>query len=129
MVDEGRADAMSDFRKTAEIFRSGAETLPQEYLTSQEIFAQEEERIFSSHWLCAGHQNQIGKPGDYFLQTVAGESLIFGFSLDTPNHFRIGLMLFLVSKERLILIVNWHKRPACAKFIFVFPQFVFHESD
>jgi len=75
-VDEGRADAMSEFRKTAETFRSGAKTLPQQYLSSQEVFAREQERIFSGRWLCAGHQNQIGNAGDYFLQRVAGESLI-----------------------------------------------------
>ena len=51
-------------------------TLPQRYLVSPEIFAQEQERILSTQWLLAGHQNQIAKAGEYFLLDVAGESLI-----------------------------------------------------
>jgi Rieske 2Fe-2S family protein len=68
--------AMSAFRKTAETFTSGAKTLPQSYLVSPEVFAKEQAQIFSNHWLCVGHQSQLAKPGDYFVQEVAGESLI-----------------------------------------------------
>src|SRR5713101_7369868 len=68
--------AMPAFRKAAETFTPGAKTLPQSYLISQDVFAQEQERIFSTQWLCAGHQSQIAKAGDYFVQEVAGESLI-----------------------------------------------------
>src|SRR4030095_3623113 len=68
--------AMSAFRKTAETFTSGAKTLPQSYLVSPEVFAKEQAQIFSNHWLCVGHPSQLGKPGDYFVQEVAGESLI-----------------------------------------------------
>src|SRR5437762_3062061 len=67
---------MSAFRKTAETFASGARALPQRYFVSPEIFAQEEERIFSRQWLCIGHQSQIPNAGDYFVQDVIGESLI-----------------------------------------------------
>jgi Rieske 2Fe-2S family protein len=51
-------------------------SLPQKYFVSPELFAQEQERIFAREWLLVGHQSQIAKPGDYFVQTVAGESLI-----------------------------------------------------
>jgi glycine betaine catabolism A len=64
------------FRKTAESFTAGAKTLPQRYFVSAEVFAAEQERIFAQQWVCVGHQSQIGKPGDYFLQDAAGESLI-----------------------------------------------------
>jgi Rieske 2Fe-2S family protein len=64
------------FRKTAESFTSGATTLPQRYFISEEVFAKEQERVFSAQWLCVGHQSQIARAGDYFLQDVAGESLI-----------------------------------------------------
>ena len=67
---------MPAFRKTAETFTSGAKTLPLSYLVSQEVFAKEQERVFSTQWLCVGHQSQIAKAGDYFVQEVAGESLI-----------------------------------------------------
>jgi len=67
---------MSEFRKTAETFTSGARTLPRRYFVSQEIFKEEQERIFSKQWMCVGHQNEIGNAGDYFIQEFAGESLI-----------------------------------------------------
>lgn len=67
---------MARFRKTAEDFVPGTKTLPQRYFVSDELFAKEREQIFSKCWLCVGHQTQIARPGDYFLQQIAGESLI-----------------------------------------------------
>jgi Rieske 2Fe-2S family protein len=64
------------FRKTADTFAPGATTLPQRYFISPEVFAQEQAAIFSAQWVLVGHQSQIGKAGDYFVQEVAGESLI-----------------------------------------------------
>jgi Rieske 2Fe-2S family protein len=64
------------FRKTAETFTAGAKTLPQRYFVSPEIFAKEQEVIFSGQWVCVGHQSEIAKAGDYFVREVAGESLI-----------------------------------------------------
>ena len=64
------------FRKTSETFTPGAKSLPQRYLLSPEVFATEQERIFSNQWLCVGHQSQIARTGDYFLQDAAGESLV-----------------------------------------------------
>jgi len=68
--------AMPAFRKTAETFTAGAKTLPQNYLISPEVFAKEQKRILSTQWLCVGHQGQLAKPGDYFVQEVVGEGLI-----------------------------------------------------
>jgi Rieske 2Fe-2S family protein len=68
--------AMLEFRKTAETFKAGAKTLPQQYFTSPEIFAQEREKIFSNQWILVGHQSQILHAGDYFLAELAGENLI-----------------------------------------------------
>src|ERR1700674_840206 len=64
------------FRKTADTFAPGAKTLPQRYFVSAEVFAQEQAAIFSARWVVVGHQSQIARPGDYFVQEVAGESLI-----------------------------------------------------
>src|SRR5438105_15365548 len=64
------------FRKTAETFAPGAKTLPQKYFISPEIFAKEEERIFSMQWVLAGHQSKIVQAGDYFTTQVASESVI-----------------------------------------------------
>lgn len=74
------------FRKTAQTFAQGATTLPQRYFVSTEVFAQEQEGIFSAQWVLVGHQSQVERAGDFFVQEVlpsqgygmtrAGESLI-----------------------------------------------------
>ena len=64
------------FRKTEETFEPGARTLPQRYFISPDVLEEERERIFSTHWMLVGHESQIARPGDYFVQDVAGESLI-----------------------------------------------------
>jgi Rieske 2Fe-2S family protein len=64
------------FRKTADTFIAGAKTLPQRYFVSPEIFATEQEKIFSRQWVLVGHQSEIATTGDHFVREVAGESLI-----------------------------------------------------
>src|SRR6266516_4929924 len=64
------------FRKTAETFQAGAKTLPRRYFVSPDVFAQEQEKIFSKQWVLVGHQSQIAQAGDYFAAEIAGESLI-----------------------------------------------------
>jgi Rieske 2Fe-2S family protein len=64
------------FRKTAETLPAGAKTLPQKYLISSDIFAEEVNRIFANNWVLVGHQSQIANSGDYFVAVVAGESLV-----------------------------------------------------
>jgi Rieske 2Fe-2S family protein len=64
------------FRKTAETFAAGAKTLAQQYFVSPEVFAKEQDGIFSKQWVLAGHQSQLAEAGDYFVVVVAGESLI-----------------------------------------------------
>jgi Rieske 2Fe-2S family protein len=62
--------------ETAETFAAGAKTLPQRYFVSPDVFEQEQEKIFSKQWMLVGHQSQLKKSGDFFLATIAGESLI-----------------------------------------------------
>jgi Rieske 2Fe-2S family protein len=64
------------FRKTAETFAEGATTLPQRYFVSPDVFAEEQEAIFSRQWVLVGHQSQVERAGDFFVQEVAAESLI-----------------------------------------------------
>src|SRR6516225_241229 len=71
------AHPLPAFRKTAESFKPGSRSLPQRYFVSPEVFAAERDNIFCSSWLCVGHQNQIPDLRDYFVQQVAGDSLIF----------------------------------------------------
>jgi Rieske 2Fe-2S family protein len=76
ILQQMHTTAKPAFRKTADSFTSGAKTLPQRYFVSPAIFAEEQKKIFSGQWVLVGHQSQIAKAGDYFLQEVAGESLI-----------------------------------------------------
>jgi Rieske 2Fe-2S family protein len=64
------------FRRPSDVSPAVAKSMPQQYFVSPEIFAEEQKRIFAREWLFVGHQNQIAKPGDFFLATVAGESVI-----------------------------------------------------
>jgi Rieske 2Fe-2S family protein len=67
---------MVTFHKTSYTFKTGSMTLPQKYYTSDEVFGQEQERIFNKYWICAGHQSRIPNAGDYFLLNLFDESLI-----------------------------------------------------
>jgi Rieske 2Fe-2S family protein len=51
-------------------------SLPTSYYLSEEIFAQEKERIFCREWFCAGREEQLPKPGDFLVLDVAGESVL-----------------------------------------------------
>ncbi len=64
------------FRKTPETFQAGAKALPQRYFISPDVFAEEQEKIFSRQWILVGHQSRIAHAGDYFVSKVANESLI-----------------------------------------------------
>jgi Rieske 2Fe-2S family protein len=68
--------ALAAFRRTLEVSSAGAKSLPQKYFVSPEIFVEEQKRIFLNEWLLVGHQSQLKKSGDFFLATIAGESLI-----------------------------------------------------
>jgi len=56
---------------------AGSRPLPGRYFTSPEIFALEIERIFLDGWVCLGRLEQIPAPGDYCLQQIGTESLVF----------------------------------------------------
>jgi Rieske 2Fe-2S family protein len=71
-----QTQSVATFRKTAETFTAGAKTLPQEYFVSPDTFAREQSGIFANHWILAGHQSHLSKPGDFFVIRIAGESLI-----------------------------------------------------
>ncbi len=67
---------MTTFHRTATTYRSGSRTLPGEYYTSPEILAEEKERILARAWNCVGRASRLAQPGDYFLRTLADESII-----------------------------------------------------
>ena len=67
---------MSSFVKASETYQQGQRTLPGRYYTSPEIYAEEQERIFTARWICVGRAADIPAAGDYVLRTIAGESVI-----------------------------------------------------
>jgi glycine betaine catabolism A len=70
------AKVIHAFRKTADTFEPNAKTLSQKYFVSSDVFEEEQEKIFSKDWVLVGHQSEVPTPGDHFVATVAGESLI-----------------------------------------------------
>ncbi|MGH7559833.1 MAG: aromatic ring-hydroxylating oxygenase subunit alpha [Gemmatimonadales bacterium] len=67
---------MTTYHRTTTSFRQGARTLPGEYCTAPEIFAEEQERLFPRQWHCVGRADRLARPGDYLVRTVAGESMV-----------------------------------------------------
>jgi Rieske 2Fe-2S family protein len=67
---------MSDFQPTTTTFRQGSRTMPGEYYVSDAILAEEREKIFAQAWVCVGRTARVAEPGQYFLSTIAGESII-----------------------------------------------------
>jgi phenylpropionate dioxygenase-like ring-hydroxylating dioxygenase large terminal subunit len=51
-------------------------SLERSLYTDPAIFALDMERVYLRQWLFAGHVSRIPRPGDYFLHTIAGESII-----------------------------------------------------
>ncbi len=56
--------------------RRAGMSLEQPFYTDPNIFDIEMERIFGRYWLHAGHTSRIPNRGDYFLYTIANESII-----------------------------------------------------
>ena len=50
--------------------------ISRDIFVSDEIYAQELERVFVRGWLFVGHESQIGKPGDFFASCMGEESVI-----------------------------------------------------
>jgi glycine betaine catabolism A len=67
---------MSVFHRTVATYEPGARTMPRERYTSPELLAKETENIFARQWNCVGRASRLATAGDYFVRTVAGESLI-----------------------------------------------------
>src|SRR5438445_9094055 len=50
--------------------------ISREIFVNEDIYAQEQERVFARAWLHVGHESQIAKPGDYFVSSMGEESVI-----------------------------------------------------
>ena len=67
---------MSTFQRTTAHYQQGSRTLPGERYTSPAVLAEETERIQARGWNCVGRVSRLAEPGQYFLRTIAGESII-----------------------------------------------------
>ncbi len=54
----------------------GQKTLAARWYLSDDVFAAERERVFGNQWICVGRAEQLERTGDFFVATVAEESLI-----------------------------------------------------
>lgn len=70
---------------------AGAKTLPREYYVSEDLFAQEREKIFSRHWLYVGHVGQIPEPADFFVTRTFEDSglVLRDFDLRVRAHHNV----------------------------------------
>jgi Rieske 2Fe-2S family protein len=67
---------MTAFVSAVHAYRQGQRTLPREYYTAPDIYAEEQERIFARRWVCVGREAEIAEPGAFVVREIAGESLI-----------------------------------------------------
>ncbi len=53
-----------------------ARTLPAAAYVAADIFRLEQQALFGRSWLCVGREADVPRPGDYFLQDIAGDSVV-----------------------------------------------------
>jgi len=61
-------------------------SLDRDFYTDPAVFAYEQERLFSRHWILAAHVDQVPEPGDYVLFDMAGENVIIVRGRDGEIH-------------------------------------------
>jgi glycine betaine catabolism A len=67
---------MRVFTETTGSYRAGARTLPGFHYTSADVLADENDRLFRTHWICVGRESELDAGGKYKLVSIAGESII-----------------------------------------------------
>lgn len=63
-----------------------ATTLIPDAYRAPEFLALEHERIFTQGWVCVGYTSQVKEPGDLFIATVAGQSIVVTRDKDGRLH-------------------------------------------
>ena len=57
-----------------------------EIFVSDEIYQEEQERVFTRAWMFVGHESQIRKPGDFFVSCMGEESVILCRDRESQLH-------------------------------------------
>ena len=50
--------------------------ISREIFVNEDIYAEEQERVFARSWLFVGHESQLPNPGDFFVSRMGEESVI-----------------------------------------------------
>jgi phenylpropionate dioxygenase-like ring-hydroxylating dioxygenase large terminal subunit len=74
-------------RPINELVRADEGVVSREIFASQELFQQEQERIFSRAWLFVGHESLVPKGDDYFVSRMGTESVIL--TRDRQNRIHV----------------------------------------
>jgi phenylpropionate dioxygenase-like ring-hydroxylating dioxygenase large terminal subunit len=53
-----------------------ARHLPSEFYASPEAFELDKQKIFMTHWLCVGREEELKNAGDFFTRNIVGEPII-----------------------------------------------------
>ena len=67
--------------------------ISREIFVNDDIYAQEQERVFARSWLFVGHESQIPNPGDFFASRMGEESVILCRDRAGPPGSAAGLPL------------------------------------
>src|SRR5579859_4158391 len=50
--------------------------ISREVFVSQEVYDEEQEKVFSRSWLFVGHESQVAKPGDFFASYMGEDPVV-----------------------------------------------------
>jgi glycine betaine catabolism A len=75
VAGSGAVPIPADLARTRRPF-ADARTLPAAVYTSSEVFRLEQQALFGRSWLCAGRERDLPAAGDFFVQEIAGDSVI-----------------------------------------------------
>ncbi|MFF7369673.1 aromatic ring-hydroxylating oxygenase subunit alpha [Streptomyces tricolor] len=80
------ASLLDELTRLASLPLERGETLPARAYSSEDFYRLEREHVFRADWLCAGHANQVARPGDYLRTEVLGEPVVVTRDEDGTLH-------------------------------------------
>ncbi|MFJ4326930.1 aromatic ring-hydroxylating dioxygenase subunit alpha [Streptomyces tricolor] len=80
------ASLLDELTRLASLPLERGETLPARAYSSEDFYRLEREHVFRADWLCAGHADQVARPGDYLRTEVLGEPVVVTRDEDGTLH-------------------------------------------